>query len=388
MKVIYLSSTPFADCDFPLVKEMQRQGIDVRYYIRMPRHNRNTNILEFSKPWKKWGIYRASNMVDMLAYKDCVDLNRLYFISGYTLHWWNVSSWILWIYAMIHILLQRADVWHITWQLNRYERFLYHMPFRGKRIMTVHDPIQHSGLKNHDKNEKARLRSFRWADEFILLNKAQKDEFRQKYNISPDRIHLSHLGAYDSIIHIQVPESPVRKPYIMFFGQVNPNKGIEYLTEAMVRVHKKHPDVSLLIAGKGDIYFDTAPYKSLDYIIWENRFIGIKELVSYVRGCQFVVCPYKDATQSGVVQTAFALETPVIATNVGGLPAAVKDGVYGTIVPPCDSNTLADAILDLLDNPAQIVQMVQNIKEKWLPSMSWEPVAEDYYKVYSGYVAQ
>ena len=168
----------------------------------------------------------------------------------------------------------------------------------------------------------------------------------------------------------------------MFFGQVNPNKGVEFLCEAMVKVHEKYPELTLLIAGKGNIYFDAAPFKQLEYIIWENRFIGIKELVSYVRGSLFAVCPYKDATQSGVVQTAFALETPVIATDVGGLPAAVKNGIYGLIVPPRNAAALADSICELYANQDKRKSMVDNLRNKWMEEMSWEPIATDYLSVY------
>ena len=44
--------------------------------------------------------------------------------------------------------------------------------------------------------------------------------------------------------------------------------------------------------------------------------------------------PYRSATQSGVVQLAYAYRRPVIATAVGGLPAAVRDGLDGILCPP------------------------------------------------------
>lgn len=382
MKVVYFSSPYFADCDFPLVKEMQERGIDVRYYIHIPKGFKNGSILEFEESWNKWGIYKASKMENMQDYKGCVDLDRLFFISGYTLHFWDVTAWILWVYVMIHILCQRASVFHITWQLKRYENFVLRIPFRGKKIMTVHDPLQHSGTKRYDYQEKLRRKCFQWADEFILLNKVQVDAFCAKYGISKDRVTFSHLGVYNSILHFHVPESKIRRPYIMFFGQVNPNKGVEFLCQAMVKVHKKYPELTLLIAGKGNVYFDATPFTQLDYIIWENRFIGIKELVSYVRGSLFAVCPYKDATQSGVVQTAFALGTPVIATDVGGLPAAVNDGVYGVIIPPCDDTALADSICELYADQDKRKSMADNLRNKWMEEMSWEPIAADYLSVY------
>lgn len=383
MKIIYFSKSFFADCDFPLVKEMQDKGIDVRYYIPISKGFQNASILEFNKPWKKWGIRKASKMEDMHIYKDCVDLDRLYFISGYTLHLWDLSSWVLWIYVMFHIICQRAQVLHITWHLGRYERFLLYIPFGGKKVMTVHDPIQHSGVQNFKQKERDRKRCFKWADEFILLNKVQVDDFIGTYHIDRDRINVSHLGAYTSISNIEVPKTSFPKPYILFWGQINPYKGVEYLVEAMQKVHEHHKNVKLLIAGKGEVYFDMEKYKAADYITWYNRFIGVKELIGYIRDCEFAVCPYKDATQSGVVQTALALNTPVIVTNVGNLPSAVKDGALGMVVPPCDSESLADAICTLLETPEMLKKMKKSISKEWYPSMNWASIANDYLFVYT-----
>ena len=384
MKVVYFSKSFFADCDFPLVKELQSHGVDVHYYIPITRGFKNSSILEFSKPWNKWGIYNASNMEEMQAYKDCLDLKRLYFISGYSNSICNPFSWFLWFYVLVHVLHQRADVLHFAYHLGRFEKLLLFLPFGGKRVMTVHDPIQHSGKNNYKENEKARKKCFKWADDFILLSSNQVNEFCEKYKINKDNIKVSHLGVYDTISHLQIQTTTnIKKPYIIFFGLIYPYKGLEYLLESMLTVHEKHPELSLLIAGKGNLYFDMAPYEKLDYIIWENHYIGIRELASYIRGSLFAVCPYKDATQSGVIQTAFALETPVIATNVGDFSEIVKDGLFGKIVPACEVNSLSNSICEMLDRPNMIEEMKLNISKIWMPSMSWGTIADDYISVYT-----
>lgn len=45
-----------------------------------------------------------------------------------------------------------------------------------------------------------------------------------------------------------------------------------------------------------------------------------------IRNCEFTVVPYIDATQSGVIMSAYAFNKPCVATNVGGLPEMVIDG--------------------------------------------------------------
>lgn len=385
MKVIYYSKSFFSDCDFPLVRELQEKGIDVRYYIPIAKGFKNASIIEFRKPWMKWGIYKASKMEDMQIYKDCVDLNRLYFISGYSTNPLNPMAWLLWFFVLLHFYIQRPQVLHITWQLGPFEDILLRIPFHGKKVMTVHDPIQHSGTKDDEINEKRRIKCFHWANYFILLNKQQVPLFCEKYCINKNKVMTSCLGAYNSISKIEdnTINVSVKQPYIVFFGQIAPNKGLEYLLEAMLIVHKKHPEVNLLVAGRGEMYFDIKPYKSLDYIFFENRYIGISELISFVRNSLFSVCPYKDATQSGVLQTSLALETPVVVSNVGNMPDIVKNGKYGLTVQACDAESLSNAICTLLDNTSMIDEMKKKIKNNLLPTMGWSNIADDYIKVYN-----
>ena len=115
-----------------------------------------------------------------------------------------------------------------------------------------------------------------------------------------------------------------------------------------------------------------------------NRFIGLDELSDLIRGALFIVCPYTDATQSGVVYSSFALNTPVIATRVGGLPEMIEDGKTGIIVPPKDSSALATAILSLLDNPELLVKMRGNIFDSSKSGRgSWNSIAKDYIDIYT-----
>lgn len=381
MKIVYYSHTTFADCDFPLIKEMQKRNINIRYYMPIGYKFTNSSILEFETPICKWGIYKASKIKGIEKYKDCLNLDNLYFICGRQKKWWPLS-WLLWICVYIHILFYNADIIHITWQLRKLEKILLYLPHVSKRIMTVHDPLQHSGTNDKEYQEKNRIRTFKWADNFILLNKQQVGVFTETYNIPNNKVFVSKLGVYDSIKYLKVEQKSIDKTYILFFGQISPYKGIEYLLDAMLEVNKTCKNVNCIIAGSGHIYFDISKYADKDFIKIENRYFGISELAGLVKNSLFVVCPYKDATQSGVVQTAFALDVPIVATNVGALPDMIRDDVYGKIVPPCDAESLASVIIDLIQNNEKLNILKSNIKSQWLPTMSWKSIVDDYLNVY------
>jgi len=81
-----------------------------------------------------------------------------------------------------------------------------------------------------------------------------------------------------------------------------------------------------------------------------NRWIPDEERDELFRRAAVVVLPYVSASQSGVVSVAYNHAKPVVATNVGALPEAVRDGVTGFIVPPRDHIALAEAVVKLLDD--------------------------------------
>src|SRR5206468_9242837 len=75
-----------------------------------------------------------------------------------------------------------------------------------------------------------------------------------------------------------------------------------------------------------------------------DGFVPNQETAVLFAAADASLLPYRSASQSGVVQLSFAYGRPVIATRVGGLPAAVRDGVDGILCEPDDVHALTLAI--------------------------------------------
>ena len=222
----------------------------------------------------------------------------------------------------------------------------------------------------------------RFTPDFILLNKTQKAPFIKAYGISESRVHLSRLSIYT---HLKESASAPRfcsNPYILFIGSIHSHKGIEYLCEAMEPIINDLPDMHVIIAGKGQFYFDISRYEKNPNYMFINRYISNEELVSLISNSIAVVCPYIDATQSGVIMSAFALNKPVIATNVGALPETVEDGRYGLLVPLKDSKALERAIRQIIQ-PGIAQQMSENIAHDYSAGVhSWSSIASGMLDIY------
>ncbi len=381
MKVVYYSKPFFADADFPLIREFQQKGIEIYYILDLAPFSKKSTLIDIKEQIQESAIIKAERYAEFNEYKDYLNLDNVYIVN-------RLKSSVL-DSDNIHLAFQlfkmikkiKPDIIHCITPPDCMETLLYW--FRKKMVLTVHDPFPHSGEQSK-RREFFRKLAMKFCSKFVLLNKNQKELFQQKYNISEKRIEINQMGAFSCIncFRVQLPQS--RKKNILFFGRISPYKGVEYLLEAMKHVHELIPDATLTIAGGGKLYFDYAPYENLDYIELRNHYIGMQELAQLLADSSVVVCPYTDATQSGVIMTAFSMCKPVIATNVGGLGEMVKDNINGYLIPPKDVIALTDSIVKILQDTSKYAELVHCIEdETFIGERAWNTIADKYIQCYS-----
>jgi glycosyltransferase involved in cell wall biosynthesis len=153
-----------------------------------------------------------------------------------------------------------------------------------------------------------------------------------------------------------LPEEYGMEPGSQIVGVVarlEPEKGHPTLLEAWPVVLRAVPDTYLLIVGEG------GRRDALEALARELRvahrvvFTGRRDDVPAVTAALDVaVLPSYREAQGLTILEAMALSRPVVASNVGGIPEMIEDGVTGLLVPPHDAEALAAAIIRLLtDHP-------------------------------------
>ena len=380
MKILYYSRTCFGDCDFPLIKALIAQGHDVTVLYSMTPRSLKSTVFNINQIIPKRGIFPLTAYSELKIFSSYVPIENIYIANDPV----GRFGWSSFMVAMNVLSFFKKGNYDLIQYIETPSLFHF-VPlwfFRNKLVVTIHDGKPHTG--EGDRQEDIRRSIIKWyVKKFIVLNKAEVDVFSKGYNVPKDRIFTSHLGYYD-MLRMYGDVNKKKENYVLFFGRISPYKGVEYLFRAMERVHKVHPNVKVIVAGSGEMYFDASEYEKYDYVKILNRFIELDELSDLIRGALFTVCPYTDATQSGVVYSSFALNTPVIATNVGGLPEMIDDGKTGIIVPPKDVDALANAIQSYLDNPVFLQQMSENIAESArLGKGSWNVIAKEYVEIYN-----
>jgi glycosyltransferase involved in cell wall biosynthesis len=142
---------------------------------------------------------------------------------------------------------------------------------------------------------------------------------------------------------------------VVHVGNIRPHKGHENLIAATSLIAEKDPSVLVVSVGAekhpGDLarVRDSAAAAGVsDHV----RFMGRREEArAFLAAADVVANPADFEGLPLAVLEALSLSKPVVATEVGGVPTVVVDGVTGRLVPPRDPEALANAILEALSSP-------------------------------------
>ena len=133
-------------------------------------------------------------------------------------------------------------------------------------------------------------------------------------------------------------------PYVLFFGRLSKEKGVDVLVDAFERAMPQMPDnVKLVIAGDGPER-EALEKKSSERV----QIVGFKqgdELEKLVSGAIFACCPSvcRENMPYSIVE-ALAEGTPVVGSRIGGIPEVVIEGETGWLAEPGDADSLAMSI--------------------------------------------
>ena len=225
-------------------------------------------------------------------------------------------------------------------------------------------------------------RFFGFIDSFIVLSKKVENELlsfvpEAKYKYSPHPIY----SIFNNTLSKEQAKAELKlatKKVLLFFGLIREYKGLDILINAMEKIKTELEDYTLLIVG--ECYENENKYTELikkagitDNVKCHYSFIPDNEVGKYFSAADVVVLPYKTASQSGIVQIAYHFDTPVIVSNVGGLPEIVDEGKTGYCVEP-NSNAFAKAIKAFYEND-NISEMNSNISQ-YKSQFSWDAMVK------------
>ena len=139
---------------------------------------------------------------------------------------------------------------------------------------------------------------------------------------------------------------------LLFFGNIAPYKGVEFLVDAFIKLAGRAENYRLIIAGRpkgSEAYWagllakiNASPVR--DKIILKIEYVPDAETEIYFKAADVLVLPYTHIFQSGVLFLGYNFGLPAIAADVGSLKDDIVEGQTGYVFKPRDAADLARAI--------------------------------------------
>lgn len=217
-------------------------------------------------------------------------------------------------------------------------------------VLTTHDPFAMNGLPVGWRRRLTDGFVLRKADAVVALSNAERDFLARHRGLPPDRVAVIPNGISTAVFD-RIPEPAEPTNDLLFVGQLQQFKGLDYLLHALPAVRDSYPRVKLRVVYQTgallDRYQKHAARLGLNGCL---EFAGSKTaagLAQLYSTAAVVVSPSLGECLSTVVLEAMCCGAAVVATDVGGIREQLDEDT-GVIVPPRDSAALAHAISTLL----------------------------------------
>ncbi len=187
------------------------------------------------------------------------------------------------------------------------------------------------------------------------------------------------------------PGAPPTEPVLVGAGRLVADKGFDVAIRALAAVRVEHPTAVLRLAGDGPARPDLEALAdelgvadAVELLGW----VTPERLPAVLAAATVVVMPSRWEEAFGLVALQAAqVGRPVIASRVGGLPEVVEDGVTGTLVPAEDADALAQAVLDLVADPAEARRRGDAARSRARTAFAFDRYVDEHLALYAELLA-
>ncbi|GGC48720.1 glycosyltransferase family 4 protein [Haloferax sulfurifontis] len=205
----------------------------------------------------------------------------------------------------------------------------------------------------------------------------------------PNGVDISEYSPENSDLVDLNDRFGIESPFALFVGTLTPRKGPDVLLDAVSILDQKYNvnQFSIVIAGNPNIEEDFSAQlkeqaEAQDVTVHFPGFIELEELKALYANCELFALPSHEEGWGMVITEAMSSESPIIATNVSGIPEQVVDGENGFLIEPDNSEQLAEKLQVLIDDPDLREEMGSVSRSFAVEKFSWESVSEKYLSMY------
>jgi glycosyltransferase involved in cell wall biosynthesis len=301
----------------------------------------------------------------------------------------------------------RPKLFHILWnnKFQFFDRTLLMLYYRmlGKRItLTVHNVNAGKRDLNDSFLNRLSLRiQYNLCHHIFVHTDGMKRELVADFCIPEEKVSVIPFGINNTVPNTSLSCKEAKRQLgvdasdktLLFFGNIAPYKGLEYLIEAFNELLKRDRSYRLIIVGrpKGSIDYWNKIRGTIDCSGFEDHVLAKIEYVPdettelYFKAADLLVLPYTHVFQSGVLFLGYSFGLPAIAADVGSLKEEIVEGETGFAFKPRDSSDLAKTIKRYFVSElfSELENRRPKIKEYANERNSWNKVAAITTAVYS-----
>jgi D-inositol-3-phosphate glycosyltransferase len=302
----------------------------------------------------------------------------------------------------------RPKIFHVLWN-NKFELFdrtllmLYYRLLGKKLVFTAHNVNAGQRDGNDTSLNRLSLRiQYRLADHIFVHTEKMKGEVVSEFRIPRCKVSVIPFGINNTVPNTDLSSTEAKRKLglrnkektLLFFGNIAPYKGLEYLVAAFIEILKSDDaNYRLIIAGR--LKASSNYWRQIKQMIVDNRlrhriierieYIPDEQTELYFKAADVLILPYTRIFQSGVLFLAYSLGLPVIAADVAALKEEIIEGETGFVFKPQDSSDLAKTIRLYFES--ELFRNLENrraeIKQYANERYSWDKVASVTTGVYS-----
>jgi len=267
---------------------------------------------------------------------------------------------------LTYAAVARPAIFHILWNnkfeyLDRTIVLLYYKFCRKRIVLTAHNV----NIRRRDGNDSFANRfslkiQYHLADHIFVHTEAMKKELEVDFGVPGRNCTVIPFGLNSTVPNTSLSPAEARRhlglgpndQVLLFFGNIAPYKGLEYLVEALAILVKPSHRYRLVIAGrpKGSEEYWAGIRRRivgaglLDCVVERIEYIPDEETEIYFKAADVLVLPYLKIFQSGVLFLGYNFGLPVIASDVGALREDIIDNETGFVCRSKDPEDLSRAI--------------------------------------------
>ncbi len=274
---------------------------------------------------------------------------------------------------------EQFDVVHVHEPLVSFMTIQFLRFSTGINVATFH-AARESGARLYTYTRRLLRGAFRRLDGKIAVSQTAarliQPHFPGYYNIIPNGVSVDYFSKPVP----RIPELDDGMFNILSVGRLEKRKGQRYLLRAFARVKAVHPEARLvLVGGYGErtlrAYQRWVREHGLRDVVFAG-FVSDADLPRYHQTANIFCAPNTGNESQGIVLLeAMAAGCPVIASNIDGFAGVITHGVDGVLVRPKDSDAIADALIEAMENRERLQEIAEKGRER-ADFFSWERVAQ------------